>query len=136
MPDLKGWSYRELGRLRRDMDRLFDSLCQDYGLPGPKCAERAEIEEDDQEVRIRLVLPGLRARDLDVRVTELDLEISGRQEKATDQGRTLRGFTRRLGLPCRVQPDQVRAVYRDDVLNVILPKCRGAQCRSIHISEE
>jgi HSP20 family protein len=136
MPDLKVWSSRELGRLRRDMDRLFDSLCDDYGLPGPFCRDVMQVEEDEREIRVRLALPGLRVEDLDVRVMELGLEISGRREELTPHGRTEQRFTRRMGLPCRVQPDQVRAVYREDTLHITLPKCAGSQCRSIQIAKE
>ncbi|MGE4290983.1 MAG: Hsp20/alpha crystallin family protein [Desulfovibrio sp.] len=136
MPDLKIWSSQEIDRLKRDMNRLFDSLCVDLGLPGSFCQEEMEVEEDDREIRVRLTLPGLSADDLQVKVTDYGLEISGRREVVTSEGRREQRFTRHLGLPCRVLPGEVKAAHREGVLRIALPKCTGSQCRSIDIVKE
>ncbi|WP_022663089.1 Hsp20/alpha crystallin family protein [Paucidesulfovibrio longus] len=136
MPDLKIWSSREINRLKRDMNRLFESLCIDYGLPGTFCQEEMEVEEDDREIRVRLAVPGLCPDDMEVKVTQYGLEISGRREVAGPEGRREERFTRHLGLPCRVLPGEVKAVHKEGTLRVVLPKCTDNQCRSIDIVKE
>lgn len=136
MPDLKIWSSREIDRLKRDMNRLFDSLCIDYGLPGTFCQEEMEVEEDEHEIRVRLAVPGLSPDDLDVRVMDFGLEIEGSREVVTATGRREERFTRHLGLPCRVLPGEVTAAYHEGTLRIVLPKCVGSACRSIHIVKE
>lgn len=136
MPDLKIWSSQEIDRLKRDVNRLFDSLCMDFGLPGTFCQEELEVEEDEREIRVRMVLPGLCPDDLKVTVTEYGLEIAGHREIVTSAGRSGQRFTRHLGLPCRVLPGEVKAAYRDGYLRITLPKCTGSACRSIDIVKE
>ena len=79
MPDLKLWGARELDRLKKDMERLFDSLCTDYGVPGV-CAMQSEVEvaEDEAGVTVRLCVPDLEPDDIRLSVTDLGIEISVR----------------------------------------------------------
>lgn len=136
MPNLKVWSSLEISKLKRDMDRLFESLCSDLGLPDPFCREEMQVEEDEEEIRVILALPGLSAENMDVKVTEYGLVISGCHEKNMPGGRSVQRFSRRMELPCRVVPGAVKAMFREGALRITLPKCTDAQCRSIDIVKE
>ncbi|MEF2144751.1 MAG: Hsp20/alpha crystallin family protein [Desulfovibrionaceae bacterium] len=136
MPSLRLWGNQELDKLKRDMNRLFESLCTDFGLPGAFGREGVKVEENQTEIRVCLTVPGLQAEDLAVKVDDFWLEITGRSEETVAGSRNVQTFTRRFGLPCRVRPGEVRAVFRDGALEILLPKCSGDQCRSIDIVKE
>jgi HSP20 family protein len=77
--EIERWQpFREIEALRSEMDRLFDRLVPLEGRHlGLGFAPPAEIEETDEAVLIRLEIPGLEAKDLDVQVAEDSVSISG-----------------------------------------------------------
>lgn len=137
MPELKLWGERELSRLKHEMERLFDSLCVDYGLPGTcRRGEEMEVTETEEMVQVRICVPGMEPGDLKVDVTELGLAISGHRTLQTEGGRARTTFSRKLGLPCRVLPEHVEARLSQGVLTIDLPKCTDSRCRSIDIIKD
>lgn len=137
MPNLKVWGERELSRLKNDMQRLFDSLCVDYGLPGMRCrGEHMDLNETAERVVVRLHVPGLEPENITVNVTEMGLSIAGHRAMETEAGHSSTTFSRRLGLPCRVLPGQVTARLHDDVLTIDLPKCTDNTCTNVAITKE
>ena len=137
MPNLKVWGERELDRLKKDMERLFDSLCFDYGLPGMcRRGEEVEISEIGDRITIRICAPGLDPDDIQVKVSDGGIEISGCRVVETGAGRATSNFTRRLELPCRVSLGEVTARYKGGMLEIGLPKCAESECRTIQIIKE
>lgn len=136
-PAAFGWS---------DFDRLFDALWSNFGdLPragAAALAPRIDFSESDAEIRVAAELPGLEPEDIAVSLLEGVLTIRGErapEERSEDEGRrygeTRRGvFTRSLRLPAEVDADAVKAVYRNGILTVTLPKAPAAQVRTIPVT--
>jgi HSP20 family protein len=124
--------FREIDSLQREMNRLFDSLAPSENSGGRSIdfIPAAEMHETPHTVELRLEVPGLEAKDLDVRVTEQAVAVSGerRSETKTEQGGMTRSefrygkFQRVIPLPARVKQDQVKADYNNGVLSLSLPK--------------
>lgn len=124
--------FREIDSLQREMNRLFDSLATPENGEFNKVAfmPAAELQETANTIELRVEVPGLDAKDLDVRVTEQAVAISGERQserKAEENGMTRSEFRygkfqRVIPLPTRVQNTQVKADYKNGILNLSLPK--------------
>ena len=145
MPGLIIWKDREINRLKRDIDRLFEGLWVDFCVPVlPKTRREApflELSESDESLMIRAEIPGVDPEDLDVSVTEDILTIRGimkRELYREGEGyygtqRSLDSFSRSVRLSCHVNVDDVSATYKEGVLKIVLPKCKPEQGREIKV---
>jgi HSP20 family protein len=96
---------------------------------------QVDLVETDKEVRVTAELPGMEEGDIDVRVSDGMLTISG--EKKLDRETDEKGYTlreRRFGrvervlpLPEGVDADAAQAAFRSGVLTVTIPKTSQAQ---------
>ena len=81
MPGLIIWKDREINRLKRDIDRLFEGLWVDFCVPVlPKARREApflELIESEERLTITAEIPGIDPADLDVTVTAELLTIRG-----------------------------------------------------------
>ncbi len=90
----------------------------------------AELTQTPDAVHLKLELPGMDAKDLDIQVTENTVSISGdrsAETKTEDKGMTRTEFhygkfQRVIPLPVKVQNTNVTAEYKDGILNLTLPK--------------
>jgi HSP20 family protein len=124
--------FREVEGLQREMNQLFDSLARSEQSDFNDIAftPAAEMHETPHSVELKLEVPGLDAKDLDVRVTEQAVVISGERQSQTktEQGGLTRSefrygkFRRVIPLPARVLNDQVKADFKNGVLSLSLPK--------------
>ncbi len=140
MPNLTSWGSREIEKLKNDMDRLFDSLCLDYGIPSVcgiiDCTPRTEMREHEGSLIVRTVMPGFQAEDLGVSVTETTMTISGDKKVTFQGGKKNDHFKKTIPLPCKVDPENVRATFKDGILEIILLKCIIKPQRKINITAE
>jgi HSP20 family protein len=137
---------------RRDMDRLFDDLFANFGMPtwrgqragqapGMMLAPQIDMSETDREIRIAAELPGLDQKDIEVTLTDDLLTIRGekkaqQEDKQQDyhlMERSYGTFTRYLRLPFTVDPSQVQASFKDGVLTITLPKPENLQQKAAKI---
>jgi HSP20 family protein len=89
-----------------------------------------DVSERSDSFIVRANLPGLNREDVQLTVDENSLTIKGDlKEDSTDQGehyyrreRRFGSFMRRIPFHGRIKEDQVRAVFKDGVLEVLLPK--------------
>ncbi len=101
-------------------------------LPGDMAAERSseqppiDLMESKDELVALISLPGRNKDMIDLRVTEDSLSISARA--AAREGKYLRqeienrDIEREIKLPLEVKPEQVKASFRDGILEVHLPR--------------
>ena len=124
--------FRNLESLHREMSQLFDTLTP-WPLKGDDELDfmpAAELKETPEAVELKLELPGLEAKDLEIEVTENSVSISGerKSETKTEEDGMTRSefrygrFQRVLPLPARVVNDQTTADYKDGILKLVLPK--------------
>jgi HSP20 family protein len=124
--------FHEIDTLQRQMNRLFDSLMPTTGAEnvGVSFMPAAEMQETADAIHLKLEVPGLEAKDLDVQVTAEAVSISGerKSETKTEENGLTRSefrygkFQRVIPLPTQIQHDQAQAEYKNGVLTLTLPK--------------
>jgi HSP20 family protein len=144
----------DLDRMRREMDRFLD----DFQSPGwslpfsrtsflPGRAARGypllNIGEDNNNVYVDALAPGVDPKTLDVSIQHNQLTISGEKKallssvEPTAVHRSERSegrFSRSITLPMDVSVDKVQASYQDGLLKLILPKAEAAKPKQIQVS--
>jgi HSP20 family protein len=86
-------------------------------------------------------LPGIEKQDLRLEAKENTIRISGRKSISYREGASIHRrervggtFDRTFSLPIQIDPDGIRAEYRDGVLALFIPRAESAKARSIKIS--
>lgn len=140
---------RDLSALRQQMDHLFDdliSLGHDFPLlpkiEGAKWAPAIELRETDGNIVVKAQVPGIDAKDLDVRITEDAVSISGehREEKRTEEEGFIRSefqygqFQRIVPLPVPVKHEQVQSEFKDGMLTLTLPKAQPGTRAAVKVN--
>ncbi|AFY68110.1 Hsp20/alpha crystallin family protein [Geitlerinema sp. PCC 7407] len=123
---------REIDSLQREMNRLFENLAvtRGDGLGSTDFVPAAELRETGDTIDLRIELPGVEAKDIDVQVTADSVSILGerRGEALEESEGVLRSefhygsFQRVIPLPSRVKNTHVEAEYRQGILRLRLPK--------------
>jgi HSP20 family protein len=121
------------------MSRLWDEgpSGSTFGASVPSL----DVSETDKSVEVKLDLPGITAKEIDIQLNDNLLTVSGeRKEEQEKKGKTFHRVERRYGsfsrsitLPCKVQEDEVAAEYRDGVLSITLPKAEDAKSKKIAV---
>lgn len=136
--------FREIDTLQREMNRLFD----DWFMPtvrrenGMSFAPAAELEETEEAINLRLEVPGMEAKDLDVQVMAEAVAISGERkaETRTEEKGVYRSefrygkFQRVIPLPARIDNQSVQAEYKDGVLRLTLPKVEAEKNKVVKVN--
>jgi HSP20 family protein len=120
--------------------RSIDNSDTDFSIA--EWSPTVDIEEDDNNYLIRADVPGVDKKDIDVRLENGVLSITGEKkvEKETGKGskqhRTERfsgSFSRRFTLPTAIKSDKVDASYKDGVLTLKVPKTEDTTPKAIDI---
>jgi HSP20 family protein len=127
----------ELERLRARVGRLFAMLEEAAAeavsprVPGAWLPP-ADVCESEEVVTVRVELPGVRADQVEVALTNTHLKVSGRKRKGAPRGaathlcleRSYGQFARTIPLRWPVRAAEVTAELRDGLLTILLPKLR------------
>jgi len=129
----------ELRRMQEDMDRLIESFARPLISSVWPTAEMAgppvDVYERDGNVVVKAELPGLKEEDIDVTATEDRISLKGefkREEETKKEGfyrheRREGRFFRTIPVPAAIKPDQVRATFKDGVLEITAPELEEAK---------
>ena len=131
--DIQRWEpLQEIESLQREMNRLFERMMPSSGNGGATGMTfmPSEIRDTKDAIHLKLEVPGMEAKDLDVQVTEDAISISGerKSETKTEKKGVMRSefhygkFERVIPLPTHIQIDKVQAEYKNGVLALTLPK--------------
>ena len=137
------WS--EINSLQRQLNRLFDDALttNDWGDFGNfSKIPAAELTETDDALHLKLEVPGIEAKDLDIQVMADRVAISGERKsetKSEEDGRTRSEFRygkfqRVIPLPARIQNTNVTADYKDGILNLTLPKAEEEKNKVVKVN--
>jgi HSP20 family protein len=146
--EITPWRPFEFDRIRREMDRLWDSFLE--GRPTRRAGDGGEwlpsidVSETKSDLVIKAELPGMDAKDIDISMNNGFLTIKGekkheREEKDENYHlveRSYGSFTRSVRLPREVQSDKITASFKNGVLRVTLPKSEEAKKKEIKIKVE
>jgi len=146
MTVLTRWDpYRELSSLQDRMNRLFNASFgegRDEALTTSSFAPAVDVYEDEHNVTLKIEVPGIDEKDIDVRVENNTLTVHGerkleQEEKEENYRRIERqygSFTRTFTLPNTVDTDSVSANYDKGVLKIKLAKKAEAKPKQIKVN--
>src|SRR5947209_657787 len=144
MTVLTRWEpFREFSTLQDRRNGLFRESYdgQDQSLATSSFAPAVDVYEDEHNVTLKIEVPGIDEKDIDIRVENNTLTVHGerkieKEEKEENYRRVERqygSFTRNFTLPNTVDTDNVQASYEKGVLKISLPKKAEAKPKQIKV---
>jgi HSP20 family protein len=139
------YPYRELNTLQDRVNRLFHesfSGGRDESLATSSFAPAVDVYEDEHNVTLKIEVPGIDEKDIDVRVENNTLTVHGerkfeKEEKEENYRRIERqygSFSRTFTLPNTVDTESVSADYEKGVLEIKLAKKAEAKPKQIKVN--
>lgn len=137
---------RRLGRFRSSLDRLFSDFLAGAPHGGTDAPHANPVFpalncwEDENGLYAECELPGVAMDDLEIAVTGRDLTLKGQRSAEAVAGATYHRrerdaglFHRVVHLPVDVDAANVKAVLKNGVLTIELPKAPEAKPRKIEV---
>lgn len=129
--------FETMRALTEPMERLFEPFWSMSGRLEP----RFEVEQTPKELVVSASLPGFTRDGISVDVTEDTLTVRGLSAKSEESRRhgalkkrsEERSFVRRMALPAPVKTGEVKASYKDDRLEIRLPRVKEAEVKRVTI---
>ena len=133
--------WQEMNSLQRQLNRLFDDALTPTNWDGFDNLAKipaAELTEKEDALHLKLEVPGMDAKDLDVQVMADRVAISGERkseikEKTRSEFRYGK-FSRVIPLPIKIQNTNVTAEYFDGILNLTLPKAESEKNKVVKVN--
>src|ERR1700685_471289 len=135
--------FRDVATLQSRVNSLFRDMNGDNDpLTAASFVPAVDIYEDPQKVVLKLEVPGVEEKDLDVRVENHTLTVKGERKFEADEKeqnfhrieRRYGSFFRAFTLPTTVDTEGVQASYNAGVLEVELTKKPEAQPKQIKVN--
>ena len=138
--------FREFSTLQDRMNRLFRESYgpegRDESLTTSQFAPPVDVYEDEHNVVLKVEVPGIDEKDIDVRVENNVVTVHGerkveKEEKEENFRRVERqygSFTRTFTLPSTVDAERIQADYDKGILKIVLPKKAEAKPKSIKVN--
>ncbi|MFQ5839912.1 MAG: Hsp20/alpha crystallin family protein [Candidatus Methylomirabilales bacterium] len=138
--------FQDLMTIRDRMNRLFEeTLTRGRDREEPAAlgswVPAVDIYETADSIVLKAEVPGARREDIDIQVRDNTLILRGerRVEKDVQEENYLRversygAFHRAFTLPTIIQQDKIKAVFKDGVLEVSLPKAEEAKPKRVKV---
>ena len=146
--ELTEWKpFREVSRLRQEMDRLWE----EYFGPSRRAlrpleaewAPSVDVSESADKVTVKAEIPGMEPKDIDISLSGDLLTIKGekKQEKETKDKnyhkieRSYGCFERSFTLPENADAENINANAENGVLEVVIPKVKESAKEAKKIAE-
>jgi HSP20 family protein len=137
--------FRQFPTLQDRINRVFrESYGQgdEQSLTTSSFAPAVDVYEDEHTVTLKIEVPGIDEKDIDVRLENNTLTVHGerkieQEEKEENYRRVERhygSFTRTFTLPTTVDSEKVSANYDKGVLKIALPKKAEAKPKQIKVN--
>ena len=138
--------FRDLFRLQ---DQLFKTFGEAYGSRDESGLTGAwvpavDVFEDNDAITLKLELPEVDAKDVDIQVEANQLTVRGERKLENSEHRdnyhrierTYGAFSRSFTLPNTVDTEHISAESKDGVLRIVLPKRAETKPRQIRVQIE
>ncbi|HLI81173.1 MAG TPA: Hsp20/alpha crystallin family protein [Candidatus Binataceae bacterium] len=149
MARLIEWNpFREIERLRSEFDNVLDRfrspawLGEEMGVESVR--PRIDSFVEDGKLTVRADMPGIDQKDIVVKVTGNTLEVRGKREQSKETKK--RDFLRRevhygsyaysTTLPEGIKAEDIKASYKDGVLELIAPMPKELAPKEVKIQVE
>jgi HSP20 family protein len=137
--------FREFNTLQDRINHLFRESASngsDEALTTSNFAPPVDVYEDEHNVTLKIEVPGIDEKDLDIRVENNTLTVHGerkfeKEEKEENYRRVERqygSFTRNFTLPTTVDSESIHADYDKGVLKITLAKKAEAKPKQIKVN--
>ena len=138
--------FREFTTVQDRLNRLFRESYGPEGreesLTSSSFAPPVDVYEDEHNVTLKIEVPGIDEKDIDVRIENNVLTVHGerkfeKEEKEENFRRVERqygSFTRTFTLPTTVDAEKVSANYDKGILKIALPKKAEAKPKQIKVN--
>jgi HSP20 family protein len=135
----------EFSTLQDRMNRLFrDNFSEgrEEALSTSSFAPAVDVYEDEHTITLKIEVPGIDEKDIDVRIENRTLTVHGERKFEKDEKeenfrrveRQYGSFSRSFTLPVTVDADQVSANYDKGMLKISLAKKAEAKPKQIKVS--
>ncbi|MFV1992614.1 MAG: Hsp20/alpha crystallin family protein [Acidiferrobacterales bacterium] len=118
---------------------LFDRPVLQEMLP---CCD---VLDRENEIVVRVALPGFKKKDIEVSATDTTLTIQGKSSEQIEEGKLAgdyyrkeirnENFMRTIRLPAIVEDQKAEACFKNGLLEVSLPKTEGGKRHTLEISD-
>ncbi|NJD69278.1 MAG: molecular chaperone [Candidatus Methylomirabilota bacterium] len=139
--------FRDVMTLQERMNRLFDQALSrtrtddEEGLTTSMWSPAVDIFETPDSIVMKAELPGVSRDNIDIQVQDNSLMLKGERkfEREVKEENYLRieraygAFHRAFNLPTDIQQDKIKAVFKDGVLEVTMPKAEEAKPKQVKI---
>jgi HSP20 family protein len=137
--------FRELAQLQNRVNRVFqeaNAAQHDEGLTTSSFVPPVDIYETEQNIVLKVEVPGIDEKDLDIRVENNTIAIRGerkfekevKEENFHRVERRYGSFQRSFSLPNTVNTENVTADYENGLLKVTLAKRAEAKPKQIKVN--
>ena len=142
MATLVRWEpFREMAALQNELSRFMNNLVGGDESQQQRWVPAVDIWETENEIVYALDLPGVDQDKISVEVENDTLSVSAERERVEQESsdrfyryeRRYGTFTRTVGLPQGVSEDDIKAAYKDGVLEIRVPKPAESKPRRIQI---
>jgi len=147
--------FMDLAHWERDMDRMMVDFFGRRTRPwwperwfrGEEMDVRAptvDVYEEKDDIVVKVELPGMDKNNIEVNLTDHTLTIKGEKKKEEEvknenyyrTERSYGTFLRTLELPKDVHTDKVKAIFKNGILEVRMPKTEEAKAKEIKVKVE
>ena len=125
------------------VNALFNSGESNVSSGAGEISPWMDLRETDEAFEVKLTMPGLDKKDIDISVTDGVLTVKGEtkeEEKEEDEKgswlvREHRhvSYFRSVRLPSEVEPEKAEAEYKNGVLKLTLPKAEEVKPKTIPV---
>lgn len=130
-----------------DFDSLFENFLRPMGMIEETVSEgltpRLDVVEHDNEFVLQAEMPGIKKDDIEITLENGVLTISGESksekevregERVVRQERRYGKYVRSLRLGKEIDEKNVKASYKDGILELVLPKSEEVKPKKISVS--
>jgi len=137
----KNWG---IDAFRKDVDKLFNDFF--FHSPGSLFKNEWEpsidIEDEKGTIRVKAEIPGIDEKDLDVRIENNTLILSGEKKEGKKEEkknyvyteRKFGSFYRSIDLPEGMKADKIKATFKKGILSIDIPKDEVVKPKKIAIT--
>jgi HSP20 family protein len=140
--------YGAVASLQNSINKLFNdaftraNVDEDFALSAWKPV--VDIFDKDDAIVIHAELPGVKKEDVAIEVKDNVLTLRGerseskeiKEDKYYRKERTFGSFHRAFSLPAAINPDTIKATFKDGILEIEIPKPEEQKPKQVKISIE
>jgi HSP20 family protein len=141
--------FRNVAALQDRINRIFDESFSrtadvDDDISMSAWKPSVDIYETDEAIILKAELPGIKKEDVSVEIKDNVLTLRGErvEDKEIKEGSYFRKercfgtFSRAFNLQHRVQPDKIKAKFKDGILEIEIPKPEEEKPKQITVNVE